>query len=100
MQPLQKKKDIKNIRPLPHVSKPARADAFFGSLKSIFFRGISLPSTDIITHMRIGHSLTPNFLNNAALQRGKVDFPDHWCGRIKKENYRKQDVTISDLAPE
>ena len=54
----------------------------------------------MITHMRIGHSLTPNFLNNAALQRGKVDFPDHWCGRLKKENYRKQDVTVSDLAPE
>ena len=31
-------KDIKNIRPSPHLSKPARADAFFGSLKkaSIF----------------------------------------------------------------
>ena len=32
-QPVQKIKDIKNIRPSPHVSKPARADAFFGSLK-------------------------------------------------------------------
>ena len=48
--------------------------------------------------MRIGHSLKPNFLNNAALQRGKVDFPDHWCEGMKKENYRKQDVTVSDLA--
>ena len=33
MQPGQKIKDIKNIRPRQHVSKPARADAFFGSLK-------------------------------------------------------------------
>ena len=33
MQPAQKLKGIKNIRPRPHVSKPARADAFFGSLK-------------------------------------------------------------------
>ena len=51
--------------------------------------------------MRTGHSLKPNFLNNAALQRVKVaDFPDHWCGsRMKKENYGKQYVTVCDLAP-
>ena len=50
--------------------------------------------------MRTGHSLKPNFLNNAALQRVKVaDFPDHWCGsRMKKENYGKQYVTVCDLA--
>ena len=37
-QPVQKIKDIKNIRTRPHVSTPARADAFLGSLKkaSIF----------------------------------------------------------------
>ena len=44
---MQKIKDIKNIRSRPHVSKPARAGVFFRSLKkSIFFSGISLPSTD------------------------------------------------------
>ena len=30
-------KDIKNIWPSPHVSKPARAGAFFGSLKTASF---------------------------------------------------------------
>ena len=63
--------------------------------KSIFFGGISLPSTDI-THIRITHALKSKFLNNA-LRRRKVDFPDHWCGRMKKENYWRRDVTVSDL---
>ena len=46
--------------------------------KSIFFRGISPPATDI-TDIRIKHALKRNFLNNA-LRRGKVDFPDHCSG--------------------
>ena len=90
-----KNKDIKNIRPRTQVSKPARADAFFGSLKKHLFLWISLPSTDI-THIRIKHSLKRNFLKNV-LQRGKVEFP-HWCGKMKKEKYRKRDVSVSDLA--
>ena len=92
---MQKIKDIKNIRPRTQVSKPAREDAFFGSLKKHLFRGISLPSSDII-HIRIKHSLKRNFLKNA-LQRGKVEFP-HSSGKMKKEKYRKRDVSVSDLA--
>ena len=36
-QPGGKIKDIKTIRPRPRVSKPVRADAFFGSLKKSSF---------------------------------------------------------------
>ena len=67
----------------------------FSVLWKSIFRGISLPSTDV-THIRIKHSLKRNFLKNA-LQRGKVEFP-HWCGKMKKEKYRKRDVSVSDLA--
>ena len=64
MQPVQKIKDIKNIRPRPHASKLVRADAFFGSLKkNLLLWNQSSVYTNVITHMRIGHSLTPNFLN-------------------------------------
>ena len=73
-QPVQKIKDIKNIWPRPLESKPARADAFYGSLK----KASVLPSTDI-SRIRINHSLKRNFLKNAP-QRGKVDFPDHCSG--------------------
>ena len=33
LNPCKKRPFKKNIRPRPHVSKPARADAFFGPLK-------------------------------------------------------------------
>ena len=41
-------KDIKSIRPSPLVSKPARADTFFGSLKKASFVELVFPSTDKI----------------------------------------------------
>ena len=87
----------KNIKLSPHVSNPARAGAFFGSLKkSIFFRGISLPSTDI-TDIRIKHALKRNFLNNPLQRKGRFPRSLFWCGRMKKENYLKQDFTVSNL---
>ena len=45
-------KDIKSIRPSPLVSKPARADTFFGSLKKASFVELVFPSTDK-THIGI-----------------------------------------------
>ena len=58
-QPVQRIKDIKNIWPRPHVSKPARADA-----------------------SRDERSISPTTA---------------WKD-MKRDNYRKQDVTVFDLA--
>ena len=100
MQPVQKIEDIKNIRPRPHASKLVRADAFFGSLK----KNLLLWNQSSVYKCNYSYenwTLTNTQLfKYAALRRGKVDFPDHWCGRMKMGNYRKQDVTVSDLAPE
>ena len=73
-------KDIKNIRRV-HTYWSLREQTPFSVLwKSIFFGGISLPSTDI-THIRVKHSLKRDLLKNA-LQRGKVDFSQ---GKGEKE---------------
>ena len=86
-------KDIKNIRRV-HTYPSLREKTPFSVLwKSIFFRGISLPSTDI-THIRIKYSLKRDFLKNA-LQRGERSISLR--GSMKKENYRKRDVRVSDL---
>ena len=51
--------------------------------KSIFFRGISLPSTDI-TRIRIKHSLKRNFLKKRSPEtKGQFRRTLFWCGRMK-----------------
>ena len=51
--------------------------------KRIFFRGISLPSTDI-TRIRIKHSLKRNFLKKRSPEtKGQFRRTLFWCGRMK-----------------
>ena len=80
-------KDIKHIWPRPHVSKPARADAFYGSLKkaSVFFLGISLPSTDITRIRKKTLTKTQRFEKRSPETKGRFPRSLFWCGRLKRK---------------
>ena len=58
------------------------------ALKRIFFWCIGFPCTK--------RSPKRNFIKKRSPE-WKIDFP-YWCERMKKENFRKRDATVSDLA--